>query len=103
MGSQEVQRTAEQPPTAPAIGWSILCGWSTVLDGYDARISHEGGCPYSRATRGSIEVSVTVLPSVEAQDGRRFWGKAASRQSEERIVGVISYDGRTILWQSSDG
>jgi organic hydroperoxide reductase OsmC/OhrA len=27
-----------------------------------ARIAHEEVCPYSRATRGNIEVTVTVVP-----------------------------------------
>ena len=26
-----------------------------------------------------------------------------SRQAEEPILGVIGHDGRTVLWQSSDG
>jgi hypothetical protein len=53
----------------------------------------------SKPRASSAEITLTI----EAQDGRRFWGKAVSRQAEEPIIGVIGYDGRTILWQSSDG
>ncbi len=58
---------------------------------------HPGDPASPRAS--SAEITLTI----EAQDGRRFWGKAASRQSEEPILGVIGHDGKTILWQSSDG
>jgi hypothetical protein len=47
----------------------------------------------------SAEITLTI----EGQDGRRFWGRAVSGQTEEPILGVIGHDGRTILWQSSDG
>jgi hypothetical protein len=47
----------------------------------------------------SAEITLTI----EEQDGRRFWGKAVSGQTEEPTLGVIGHDERTILWQSSDG
>jgi hypothetical protein len=58
---------------------------------------HPGDPAKPRAS--SAEITLTI----EAQDGRRFWGKAVSRQAEEPILGVIGHDGRTVLWQSSDG
>jgi hypothetical protein len=60
--------------------------------------NHHPGDPV-RPRTSSAEITLTI----EQQDGRRFWGKAVSRHSEEPIIGVVGYDGRTILWQSSDG
>jgi hypothetical protein len=60
--------------------------------------NHHPGDP-AKPRASSAEITLTI----EKQDGQRFWGKAVSRHSEEPIIGVIGYDGRTILWQSSDG
>jgi hypothetical protein len=37
------------------------------------------------------------------QDGRRFWGTVTGKGTAEPIMGVIAYDGKTIVAQDSDG
>jgi hypothetical protein len=41
--------------------------------------------------------------TIEGQDGRRFWGTVASQRDREPILGVIGFDGKTIVAQDSDG
>jgi len=37
------------------------------------------------------------------QDGRRFWGTVTSPTGQEPIMGVIAYDGKTIVAEDTDG
>jgi hypothetical protein len=41
--------------------------------------------------------------NIVGQDGRRFWGTVSGRGSAEPIMGVIAYDGKTIVAQDTDG
>jgi hypothetical protein len=41
--------------------------------------------------------------NIVGQDGRRFWGTVTGKGSAEPILGVIAYDGKTIVAQDSDG
>ena len=59
--------------------------------------------PGDPAKPGASSAEITVTIEIEEQEGRRFWGKAVWEQTQEPILGVIGHDGRTILWQSSDG
>ena len=47
----------------------------------------------------TLEFTITI----EGQDGRRFWGTAASQRDREPILGVIGFDGKTLVAQDSDG
>lgn len=47
-------------------------------------------------------VSVPITVIVDQQDGRRFSGTVNSPSASERIVGVVTRDGR-ILWVDEDG
>jgi hypothetical protein len=62
--------------------------------------NHQPGDP-PKPKISSAEITVTI--EIEEQEGRRFWGRAVWGQTEEPTLGVIGHDGRTILWQSSDG
>lgn len=48
---------------------------------------------------GEIEVTYNI----EGQSGRRFWGTLASARSQERLVGLISFDGKTVYMRDPDG
>jgi hypothetical protein len=42
--------------------------------------------------------------AITGQDGRRFWGTVSSTKTDaEPIMGVIAYDGKTIVASDSDG
>lgn len=42
--------------------------------------------------------------NIIGQDGRRFWGTVSSTKSDaEPLVGVIAYDGKTIVAEDTDG
>jgi len=41
-----------------------VCGYRPEIDEI-ARIAHEEVCPYSRATRGNIAMTVTVVTSAD--------------------------------------
>ncbi len=47
----------------------------------------------------TLEFTLTV----EGQDGRRFWGTVASQRDREPILGVIGFDGKTLVAQDTDG
>jgi hypothetical protein len=46
-------------------------------------------------------VAFTIV--IEGQDGRRFWGTAASTNDTEIIVGVVANDRHTLHFADSDG
>ena len=41
--------------------------------------------------------------AVEGQDGRRFWGTFTSANSSETFLGVIGFDGKSIVARDTDG
>jgi hypothetical protein len=46
---------------------------------------------------------VQITYAITGQDGRRFWGTISSRLGEEPIMGVIGFDGKTIVARDDDG
>ena len=46
---------------------------------------------------------VEFTMNVEGQSGRRFWGTVASAGAQEPLIGVISFDGKTVYMRDSDG
>ena len=40
---------------------------------------------------------------IVGQAGRRFWGTVTSKTGKEPIIGVIAYDGNTIVAEDTDG
>ena len=47
--------------------------------------------------------TLEFIITIEGQDGRRFWGTAASQRDREPILGVIGFDGKTLVAQDTDG
>jgi hypothetical protein len=41
--------------------------------------------------------------NVVGQDGRRFWGTVTSKTGQEPLIGVIAFDGKTIIAEDTDG
>lgn len=67
----------------------------TVLTG--STIHHEDGEEGPRLS----EMEFTM--AVEGQDGRRFWGTFKSAKSSETFIGVIGFDGKSIVARDTDG
>ena len=47
--------------------------------------------------------NVQFTYNITGQDGHRFWGTVKSAQGEERITGVVTQDGKSIVAQDNDG
>ena len=47
------------------------------------------------------EVEFTM--AVDGQDGRRFWGTVSSAKSSEDFMGVIGFDGTSVVMRDPDG
>jgi hypothetical protein len=47
--------------------------------------------------------SVEFTWTIKGQQERRIWGTTASQQDEEPLIGVIGFDGVTIVVQDSPG
>jgi hypothetical protein len=46
---------------------------------------------------------VEITYTIAGQDGKRFWGTISSKLGEEPLVGVIGFDGKTIVARDTDG
>ena len=46
---------------------------------------------------------VVFTLAIKAQDGRRFWGTVSSPQGNEVLLGVIGFDGKSIVARDGDG
>jgi hypothetical protein len=57
------------------------------------------GAGQDKPRLSAVEITLTI----EGQDGRRFWGTVASQADREPLVGVISFDNKTISAHDSDG
>jgi hypothetical protein len=44
-------------------------------------------------------MSLEFTMIIEGQDGRRFWGNVASPRDREPVLGVIGFDGKTLVAQ----
>ena len=64
-------------------------------------VPHRPGEPASQQKHrmGSIEVTITV----EGQEGRRFWGTIASQHHKEPLIGIIGFDGKSVMMQDNEG
>ncbi|MEH6718470.1 MAG: hypothetical protein V7704_06275 [Aurantimonas endophytica] len=67
----------------------------TVLLGSAAH--HEDGEAGPRLS----EMEFTM--AVEGQDGRRFWGTFTSATSNETFIGIIGFNGKSIVARDTDG
>ena len=48
-------------------------------------------------------VKTEFTMTITGQDGRRFWGEAASKDSKEAFVGIIGNDGSAVYTSDKDG
>lgn len=60
---------------------------------------HHAAALGPKPSLSSTEFTITI----DGQDGRRFWGSAKSRYSDDFLLGVIKQDGKSILARTSEG
>lgn len=87
--------TAQVAAALPDLKGNWVGTSETVLLGSAAH--HEDGEAGPRLS----EVEFTM--AVEGQDGRRFWGTFTSAKSSETFMGVIGFDGKSIVARDTDG
>lgn len=92
----QVGTAAAQDIAAPPDLKGRWVGTSETIALGDAR--HHGP---SQTTPRLSSVEFTFV--VEGQDGRRFWGTVSSPRDKEPLLGIIGFDGKTIVARDSDG
>ncbi len=60
---------------------------------------HHGSAPDEKPMLANTAFTFVFTDQV----GRRFWGTVTSKRHSERIMGVIGFDGTTIIAQDPDG
>lgn len=86
---------AQDAAALPDIKGNWVGTSETVLMG--STLHHEDGEEGPRLS----EMEFTM--AVEGQDGRRFWGTFTSAKSSETFLGVIGFDGKSIVARDADG
>ena len=87
--------TAQDTPAMPDLKGNWVGISETVLMG--SALHHADGEAEPRLS----EVEFTL--AIEGQEGRRFWGTVSSAQGNEPILGVIGFDGKSIVARDADG
>jgi hypothetical protein len=64
-----------------------------------------GNAPHhAPAAGGGIRTDhIQITYTITNQDGRRFWGTISTKRGDEPIMGVIGFDGKTVVARDNDG